>query len=197
MGKKVKAKALQKAKKAGGKKKGGPKKAKVVSKPGIQNRPGFTRELTKYLLRETGKTKDVHVANALYCVDGPGISPPPFFFQERPEAYLALAAYNTLLNRDICDAGGDEALQEECVAYVLKRMNEDGLFGYVEKLALKGGPTNDPGDVVEGMQWGERKKPASYCYANFITQLRGGSFGPVVLDDLRRPYSFFDFKAVP
>ena len=46
------------------------------AKPKVRDVPGFTKELTQYLLRDKPKA---------YCLDVPGITPPPDFFYERPQ----------------------------------------------------------------------------------------------------------------
>ena len=55
-------------------------KALKRGKPGILNKPGHTRELTQFMLRDKPRA---------WCLDVPGITPPPDFFFERPEAWCA------------------------------------------------------------------------------------------------------------
>ncbi len=90
-------------------------------KPSIKDVPGHTRELSQYVLRD---------APRLYCLDVPGITPPPIYFQDRPQAWFALAAANCLPIPEPADMER-EMLADIC-EYILFCFNRDGVFDYVK-----------------------------------------------------------------
>jgi ribosome biogenesis GTPase A len=169
------------------------KKSKVLKLKGnplaIEDRPGKTREITEYLLREKPKA---------FFLDVPGMTPPKFFFRERPEAWFAFGAANLIpLGKR---AEQDVELQSAFCQFVLHAMNRDYNFGYVVKLGLTG-PTNELITVLNAC-----KKPKEHqmnpvpehvrlkqCQT-FLKLFNTGNFGPVILDDLSKPYQKFIFK---
>ncbi len=90
-------------------------------KPSIRDVPGHTRDLSQYVLRDNPR---------LYCLDVPGICPPPLYFQNRPQAWFALAAANCLPIQSLEDMDGD-LLMDLC-EYVLHCLNRDRVFDYVK-----------------------------------------------------------------
>lgn len=155
--------------------------------PGIEDKPGKTREITEYVLREKPRT---------YFLDVPGLTPPPFYFQERPEAWFALAAANLLiLPYELLE---DPNCQTALCDYVLFCMNRDNNFSYVKRCGLEG-PTDDILEVLPAVKRGyrlnltDKELRLGQCRA-FLKLFNTGNFGPVVLDDLSKPYQKFVFK---
>jgi ribosome biogenesis GTPase A len=155
----------------------------------IQDRPGKTREITEYVLREKPRA---------FFLDVPGMTPPPFFFAERPEAWFAFGAANLLPLNKIIE--NDLQIQLSFCDYVLHAMNRDGCFGYVKKLGLTK-PTDDLNEVLEAV------KKDDYAHKNkdeerlamhrcnvFLKLFNTGNFGSIILDDLSQPYRKFVFK---
>lgn len=157
---------------------------------GIEDVPGKTRELTEYLLRDRPKA---------FFLDVPGLTPPKFFFQERPEAWYGFGATNLLpmskrLHLDV-------PLQMQFCEYVLYCMNRNRDFGYVVKLGLDG-PTTDINAVLMATKRGRqvvvdedvddslRRKQCR----TFLLLFNTGNFGPVILDDLTQKYEPFQFR---
>ena len=171
-----------------GKKKKKKKKTmmKVKGTVEIQDKPGKTREITEYLLREKPRA---------FFLDVPGMTPPRFFFQERPEAWFAFGAANLLpvgknIERDV-------AVQAAFCNYVLYALNRDANFGYVAKLGLDG-PTLDLQTVLDAAKFPKDnvdpdKMRLQQCQT-FLKLFNTGNFGSVVLDDLSKPYQRFIFK---
>lgn len=181
-------KVILPSRRKGGKK----KKKKLAVHKGvveIEDKPGKTREITEYLLR--GKPR-------AFFLDVPGMTPPPFFFLERPEAWFAFGAANLLplgrnLEKDV------EVLSAFC-NYLLYAMNRDANFGYVAKLGLDR-PTLDLQTVLDackkktrGKDYFDPEKMRLAQCQQFLKLFNTGNFGPVILDDLSKPYERFIFK---
>lgn len=150
-------------------------------KPSILNKPGHTKELEQYLLRDKPRA---------YCLDVPGITPPPDLFIERPEAWYALAASGCL---PLSQSDGDfEGLARIC-SYILYALNRDRSFGYVKKLGLKG-PTADIHEIIGGGYGGMHGEGFGIRPTSFIKLFRTGNFGPALLDDLSTPYRPIVFR---
>lgn len=155
----------------------------------IEDRPGKTRELTEYLLRETPRT---------FFLDVPGVTPPSFFFEERPESWFALAAANLLPPNAINLKDPDPDTQTAICDYVLRCLNRDSNFGYVQKLNLDE-PTDDVQILLDTMarKYAHRmdvdQLQLKRC-ETFLKLLNTGNLGPVILDDLRYPHKKFVFK---
>jgi ribosome biogenesis GTPase A len=168
-------------------KKGNKRRVGKAGPPAIEDKPGKTRELTEYLLRESPRA---------FFLDVPGMTPPPFMFEERPEAWYGMAAANLLpLSKDLRE---DPDGQTMICQYVLHCLNRDGNFSYVKKVGLKE-PTEDISKVL-AVLGGERGKSEDYgkinlrrC-SNFLKFLNTGNFGSVILDDIRHKYQPFVFK---
>lgn len=159
--------------------------------PAIEDKPGKTRTLEEYLVRETPKA---------FVLDVPGITHPRFFFEERPEAWFGMACANLLpLSKDIID---DATSQSLICEYALHALNRDHHFEYVYKLQLKDekgrlSPSNDIDHVlthVGGSKITDPEKRRLKQCQTFLTLLNTGNFGPVILDDLSQPYSPFRFQ---
>ena len=169
--------------------KGPSKKRRRLRKHGpveIEDKPGKTRELTEYLIREKPR---------VFFWDVPGMTPPPFYLEERPSAWYGLAAANLLLLGKDLDEDPD-ALTEVC-RYVLFRMNTNAQFGYVLKLGLDG-PVDDIDTVLAAVKrgqehWSPETLRLRRC-KTFLKLLNTGNFGPIILDDLRKPFEPFVFK---
>jgi hypothetical protein len=156
---------------------------------GILDKPGKTRVITEYLLRESPRA---------FFLDVPGITPPAFYFDERPEAWFAYGAANLLpQSRTMVD---DIQTQTAFCDYVLHCLNRDSQFHYIPKLGLNG-PTDDIEEVLQAVKRGrgrnvnEEKLQLDRCKA-FLKLLNTGNLGPVILDDISRPYQKFVFKDV-
>jgi len=154
--------------------------------PAVEDKPGKTKELTEYLIRDKPRA---------FFLDVPGLTPPKFFFEERPEAWYGMAAANLiLLSKRVQDDAED--LTTIC-NFVLRCLNRDANFVYVKTCNLNDGPTTDINTVLD--QLGGFKiddpnfKRIKQCQ-NFLKFLNTGNFGPVILDDLRQPYKPFVFK---
>jgi len=164
------------------------KRGKVVKSPppGILDTPGKTREITEYILRDKPR---------VYFLDVPGVTPPRFMFDERPEAWFALSAANLLAlpSRLLDDVNCQTALCD----YVLYCMNRDSNFGYVKRCGLEQ-PTDDILEVLpavkrgHGLNLNDRALRMGQCRA-FLKLFNSGNFGPVILDDLSQPYEKFVF----
>lgn len=155
---------------------------------GILDKPGKTREITEYLIRETPRA---------FFLDVPGITPPSFFFEERPEAWFGYGAANLMaMNRHMTE---DVQLQTALCDYVLHCLNRDGNFMYIPKLGLEG-PTDDIEEVLFKVKEGRNnvvknaeKLQLQRC-ASFLKLFNSGNLGPVILDDISKPYRKFEFK---
>jgi hypothetical protein len=164
------------------------KKIKGLKKsgaPGIHDRPGKTRTITQYLLRQKPRA---------FFVDVPGLTPPPDFFRERPQALAAFCAANLLPQSKPMQQDID--LQTATCAFVLDCLNRDSNFAYVLKLGLKE-PTNDVIQVLEEVKRGRdganpEKLQLQRCQS-FLKLFNTGNLGPVILDDLCKPYRPFKF----
>lgn len=148
--------------------------------PPVEDVPGKTREITEYLLREKPRA---------FFMDVPGITPPPYFFEERPEAWFGLGAANLLPLGE--DATKDIEVQKQFCNYVLHCANRDGVFNYVEKLRLDA-PTNDIDEVLSklangvkygGRHWTEERLTLKRC-ENFLKLYNTGNLGSMILDDM-------------
>lgn len=158
--------------------------------PQIQDKPGKTRELTEWLLRDKPKA---------FFLDVPGMTPPKFFFEERPEAWFGMAAANLLpLSKRLTE---DSEAQTTICEYVLYCLNRDAHFDYVHKFGMIQ-PTTDINKVLESMG-SPPKTPDDDDYMakfrlkrcqTFLKLLNTGNLGPVILDDIREPYRPFKFK---
>ena len=157
------------------------------AKPSIHDKPGHTRELVEYVLRETSRA---------YCLDVPGISTPKELFEERPEALWALRAAGCLHDHAL-----DDAVEADvgAVAFALRAMNRAGNVAYVAKLGLDG-PTADAGEALAAIararklqKIDDERERTRAAAGRFLKLLRTGNFGPVVLDDISGSYSFFRF----
>lgn len=162
------------------------KLSKAKQSVAIQDKPGKTREITEYLLREKPRA---------FFLDVPGMTPPPFFFKERPEAWFGFGAANLLPTSKPIE--NNVQIQMSFCDYVLHAMNRDGQFGYVKYLKLDG-PTDDLNAVLEAVKRGHEgtdpeRLAMQQCKA-FLSLFNHGSFGPVILDDLSRLYKRFVFK---
>lgn len=155
----------------------------------IEDRPGKTRELTEYLLREKPRT---------FFLDVPGVTPPSFFLEERPESWYALAATNLLPPNAINLRTPDPDTFTAICDYVLRCLNRDGCFGYVRKFDLKE-PTDDVQVLLETLnnkyahKIDARKLQLRRC-ETFLKLLNTGNLGSVILDDLTYPHKKFEFK---
>jgi len=157
------------------------------SSPEILDVPGKTRTITEYLIREKPRA---------FFLDVPGMTPPTFFFEERPEAWFGFGAVNCLpMSKAMKE---DPELQTAFCDYVLYCMNRDRIFQYVDKLGLDG-PTNDIDEALSNIstryadKLREDKLQLKRC-ATFLKLFNTGNLGPVILDDLREPYKQFSFK---
>jgi ribosome biogenesis GTPase A len=153
---------------------------------GILDRPGKTRVITEYLLREKPRA---------FFLDVPGITPPAFYFDERPESWFAYGAANLLPQSKTMEA--DLQVQTAFCDYVLHCLNRDSNFHYVPKLGLPG-PSDDIEEVLTAVKQGrnlknEEKLQMDRC-SSFLKLLNTGNLGPVILDDISRPYRKFEFK---
>mmetsp|Transcript_27007 Transcript_27007/g.49046 ORF Transcript_27007/g.49046 Transcript_27007/m.49046 type:complete len:468 (-) Transcript_27007:251-1654(-) len=156
--------------------------------PDTEDKPGKTRTVTEYLLKEKPKT---------FFMDVPGITPPAFFFRERPEAWFGYGATNLLPL--LKDGAEDVALNRSFCEYVLHCANRDGVFQYVDKLHLDG-PTDDIDVCLEklGNKWKdkvtEEKLWLKRC-ENFLKLYNTGNLGPLILDDMSdTSWKAFEFK---
>lgn len=160
--------------------------SKAKSSVAIQDKPGKTREITEYLLREKPRA---------FFLDVPGMTPPAFFFAERPEAWFGFGAANLLPTGK--DVDEDLQIQMSFCDYVLHAMNRDGLFGYVKKLNLQR-PTDDLNLVLEAVKMGregfDQEVLMKQRCKSFLSLFNHGSFGPVILDDISQLYKNFVFK---
>mmetsp|Transcript_10323 Transcript_10323/g.22418 ORF Transcript_10323/g.22418 Transcript_10323/m.22418 type:complete len:667 (-) Transcript_10323:51-2051(-) len=170
------------------KKQRGKARLRKGSAPDTEDKPGKTRTITEYLLKEKPKS---------FFMDVPGITPPAFFFGERPEAWFGYGATNLLpLLRDGTE---DVALQKSFCEYVLHCANRDGVFQYVDKLYLDG-PTDDIDVCLEklGNKWkdkvSEDKLWLKRC-ETFLKLYNTGNLGPLILDDMSdTSWKAFEFK---
>lgn len=159
-----------------------------ASMPAVQDTPGKTRYITEYLLRDKPRT---------YFMDVPGITPPPFYFKERPYSWYGFGATNLLpLGKPAKD---DIALQKSFCSYVLSCANRDRVFHYVDKLNLSN-PTDDIDDVLSQLcnsrKWvhlDEHQRCLKRC-ENFLKLYNTGNLGSIVLDDMKdtswKPFTF-------
>lgn len=154
---------------------------------GIHDAPGKTRELTDYLLLKNPRT---------YFLDVPGMTPPPFLFDERPEAWYGFGAANLLV------LPKDYSINVECQTlfceYVLYAMNRDRLFDYVKQLNLTE-PTNDVHVALSRLGGKDKDKLSGDALKlkqcrTFLKLLNTGNFGPVILDDIQRSFRPFTFR---
>jgi len=154
------------------------KRNTIKAKPSIANKPGHTRELNEYVLRDVPR---------LYCLDVPGITPPHFFFDERPEAFFALRCAGCI-NEHTTDDRDIFAL----VKFALHAMNRDSNFSYVKKVGLEE-PTWDVKVALNPLMSTSKQHTPQKAAEIFIKFLRSGNFGPVVLDDIATTYKPFQF----
>lgn len=152
---------------------------------GILDKPGKTREITEYLIRDKPRA---------FFLDVPGITPPTFFFSERPEAWFGYGAANLMpISKTLAE---DVQAQTAFCDYVLHCLNRDGNFLYIPRLGFDG-PTDDIEEVLfkvkQGRSKDEEKLQLQRC-ATFLKLFNTGNLGPVILDDIRRPYKKFEFK---
>jgi ribosome biogenesis GTPase A len=168
-------------------KKGGKKKRQLVKvqAPEIQDKPGKTRELTEYMLREKPR---------MFFLDVPGLTPPKFFFEDRPEAWFGFAAANLIaLSKSLQE---DPEAQTAICDYVLHCLNRDGNFLYVEKFHLEE-PTDNIDDILPKLGQLRNKETDEKLHLrrcrNWLKFLNTGNLGSVVLDDIRKPYVPFVF----
>ena len=157
---------------------------KKTGAPGIHDVPGKTRIITQYLLREKPRA---------FFLDVPGLTPPPEFFRERPQALAGFAAANLLPQSRRRNA----ELPIATCAFLLDCLNRDFNFQYVVKLGLEE-PTNDVMELLEHVKRGrDRADPETLqlqrCQT-FLKLFNTGNLGPVILDDLREPYRPFVFR---
>lgn len=154
--------------------------------PSVEDVPGKTREITEYLLRDNPKA---------FFMDVPGITPPPYFFEDRPEAWFGFGATNLLpLQQDMLE---HVELQKQFCEYVLHCANRDGVFLYVDKLNLDK-PTNDIDECLSTLannyvgKLDEQELTLKRC-GTFLKLYNTGNFGSLVLDDMNnfgwRPYA--------
>jgi ribosome biogenesis GTPase A len=158
-------------------------------KPAVEDVPGKTREITEYMLREKPRA---------FFMDVPGITPPRFYFRERPEVWLAYGAANLLPLEKA--ALQNVEMQKQFCDYVLHCANRDGVFHYVDKLRLNG-PTNDIDECLSKLankfadKLDEEKLTLKRC-ENFLKLYNTGNLGPLILDDMSdlgwRPFEFKD-----
>jgi ribosome biogenesis GTPase A len=171
-----------------GKKKPKRKISKSPKQIEIQDRPGKTREITEYVLREKPRA---------FFLDVPGMTPPPFFFADRPEAWFAFGAANLLPLNKIIE--NDIQIQLSFCDYVLYAMNRDGSFGYVKKLGLTK-PTDDLNEVLQAVKQEDKyankndERLAMHRCKTFLKLFNTGNFGSIILDDISKPYKKFVFK---
>jgi len=195
IGKKLKATAAQPISKKKKKKK--VKRQIITSKKGIgiQDKPGKTREVTEFLVRDKPRA---------FVLDVPGMTPPRFFFEERPEAWWGFGAANLLLPGP--HISRDLDIQTGFCALVLHALNRDANFEYVHKLNGLEGPTDDIGAVLKATKRHLKKNTAEEdefdpsdelsfkrCEV-FLKLFQTGNFGSVILDDLRYLYQPFVFQ---
>ncbi|KAL7479451.1 hypothetical protein ACHAW6_005180 [Cyclotella cf. meneghiniana] len=145
--------------------------------PGVEDKPGKTREITEYLLREKPRA---------FFMDVPGITPPGFYFKERPEVWYGFGATNLLpLSKYALQ---NVEMQRQFCDYVLYCANRDGVFHYVDKLRLDG-PTDDINACLSKLankyatKWDVEKLTLKRC-ENFLKLYNTGNLGPLVLDDM-------------
>ena len=160
--------------------------------PSVEDVPGKTRELTEYLIyqNEKGKFKK-------YFVDVPGLTPPSFFFRERPTAWYGMGAANLLTMPKSWAKNRPDVYLRFC-DYVLYCLNRDNRFEYVRQLNLDG-PSPDIQQVL--LNVGKQKvnikdenaRMLKRC-TTFLKLFQTGNFGPVVLDDLSKKFRDFQFR---
>jgi ribosome biogenesis GTPase A len=174
-------------------------------KPEIEDRPGKTKEIVQYVLRDKPR---------LYCLDVPGLTPPAYYFLEYPDSFYGLCAAGCLdMGRKPSKGkvleyrdGDYENLLRPTVAYALERMNKAGNFRYVKKIGLSQ-PTDDPQVAIRACVAGKalRKKVGreewqTYHFdmdtmvgaaRRFLHLLGNGNFGSVILDDLGKKHHGF------
>ena len=163
------------------------KVSKIKTPVGIEDKPGKTRSITEYLLGSSPRT---------FFLDVPGMTCPHFLFEERPEAWFASCAANLLpLSKR---AKGDVEIQTSICDYVLHCANRDGIFHYVPKLGLNG-PTTDIQEALSTLSNKHRdnlsgdKLQLKRCEI-FLKLFNTGNFGPIILDDLTKPFVPFQFR---
>ena len=153
--------------------------------PAVEDKPGKTRSLTEYMIRENPKA---------FFLDVPGMTPPSFFVQERPEAWYGMAATNLIhMSQQVLD---DPSHQTAICNYVLHCLNRDSNFTYVKRLNMDN-PTTSIDDVLDkmgGSKINDRDRRRLKQCQNFLKFLNTGNLGPVILDDLSKPYQEFTFK---
>lgn len=164
-----------------------PKKSntKKGQRPGVEDVPGKTREITEYLLRDKPRA---------FFMDVPGITPPPDFFKERSDAWFGFGATNLLPLKE--DALEDIELQKQFCSYILHCANRDSVFHYVDKLKLSE-PTNDIDECLSRLsnkykgKLDEDMLTLKRCQT-FLKLYNTGNLGPLILDDMSnfewRPY---------
>jgi ribosome biogenesis GTPase A len=138
--------------------------------PGVEDKPGKTREITEYLLREKPSA---------FFMDVPGITPPGFYFKERPEVWFSFGATNLLpLSKYALQ---NVEMQKQFCDYILCCANRDGVFHYVDKLRLDG-PTDDINECLSKLankyatKWDAEKLTLKRC-ENFLKLYNTGNLG--------------------
>ena len=172
-------------------------RSKKAAIPEIRDRPGITRHVTEYVLRDKPR---------VYFLDVPGLTPPPVYFDERPEAWFGLAAANLLALP--YELRVDVNCQTALCDYVLYCMNRDNNFTYVSRVAGLEGPTDDILQVLPGLKYSYREQQFQQHHQDitaeeqrlaqcetFLKLFNNGNFGPVVLDDMRTRFRKFIFHA--
>ena len=166
----------------------GKRRLQKASMPEVRDTPGKTRVITEYMLRDKPRT---------YFMDVPGITPPSFYFEERPYSWYGFGATNLLTLGTL--AKTDIGLQKSFCSYILSCANRDRVFHYVDKLNLSN-PTNDIDDVLSKLcnskKWvrlDERGRALKRC-ENFLKLYNTGNLGSIVLDDMKdttwKPFTF-------
>jgi len=163
------------------------KVSKIKTPIGIEDKPGKTRLITEYLLGSSPRT---------FFLDIPGMNCPRFLFEERPQAWFASCAANLLpLSKRAKD---DVEIQTSICDYVLHCANRDGIFHYVPKLGLDG-PTTEIQEVLSKLpnkyqeKLSEDKVQLKRC-ETFLKLFNTGNLGPIILDDLTKPFVPFRFR---
>jgi ribosome biogenesis GTPase A len=163
------------------------KSLRAIGGVGIQDAPGKTRELTDYLLLEKPRT---------YFLDVPGMTPPHFLFEERPEAWYGFGAANLIMLPKHYSENVE--CQTLFCEYVLYAMNRDRLFDYVKQLNLTE-PTYDVHSALSKLGGKYKDKleedtlKLKQCKI-FLKLFNTGNFGPLILDDIQRPFRPFRFR---
>mmetsp|Transcript_13172 Transcript_13172/g.25567 ORF Transcript_13172/g.25567 Transcript_13172/m.25567 type:complete len:502 (+) Transcript_13172:74-1579(+) len=173
----------------------------VKKKPFVQDKPGVTQDFTQYLLRKQPRQM---------LMDVPGITPQAELFERRPEYWYAMIAVGSV------ELGRlkDDIIEDVCT-YVLFACNRDLNFQYVRALNLPG-PVETWQELFEIKQQKQaqrlaelqkiprdeltahlkdmkRKAHQRFTPEKFLRIFNSGSFGPVVLDDISKKYTRYNF----